>query len=78
LLLRLGCCALGVVTTAADRVVPIFRRLLASRERSLMREVTANQPDDRIREIEVARIQGELLKAEELSDDVAAAIERAL
>jgi len=60
--------------------VPIFRRMLASHERSLVAARGHSEPAGQIaaREIEIVRIKGALQRAEELSDDVAAAIERAL
>lgn len=60
--------------------VPIFRRMLASHERSLAAARGHNEPAGQIaaREIEIVRISGALRRAEELSDDVAAAIEGTL
>ena len=60
--------------------VPIFRRMLASHERSLGAARGHSEPAGQIaaREMEIVRIKGALQRAEELSDDVAAAIERAL
>jgi integrase len=60
--------------------LPIFRRMLASHERSLVAARVHSEPAGQIaaREMEIVRIQGALQRAEELSDDVAAAIERAL
>src|SRR5882672_5926117 len=60
--------------------VPIFRRMLASHERSLVAARGHGEPAGQIaaREMELVRIKGALQRAEELSDDVAAAIERAL
>jgi hypothetical protein len=44
-----------------------------------LREVTANLPDrSRRREVAIVRIKGAFQRAEELSDDVAARIERVL
>jgi hypothetical protein len=59
---------------------PIFRRMLTSHERSLAAARGHSEPAGQIaaREIEIVRIKGALQRAEELSDDVAAAIERAL
>jgi hypothetical protein len=59
--------------------VPIFRRMLASHERSLVTARGHNEPAGQIaaREMEIVRIKGALQRAEELSDDVAAAIEQA-
>jgi integrase len=60
--------------------VPIFRRMLISHERSLASARGHSEPAGQIaaREIEIVRIKGALQRAEELSDDVAAAIERVL
>ena len=60
--------------------VPIFRRMLASHERSLVTARGHSQPAGQIaaREMEIVRIKGALQRAEELRDDVAAAIEQAL
>src|SRR6202167_1443223 len=60
--------------------VPIFRRMLASHERSLVAARGHCEPAGQIaaREMEVVRIRGALQRAEELSDDVADAIEWAL
>jgi hypothetical protein len=60
--------------------VPIFRRMLASHERSLLAARGHSEPAGQIaaREMEVVRIKGALQRAEELSDDVAAAIEESL
>jgi hypothetical protein len=60
--------------------VPIFRRMLASHERSLVAERDHSEPAGQIaaREMEIVRIKAALQRAEELSHDVAAAIERDL
>src|SRR6476620_9023553 len=60
--------------------VPIFRRMLASHERSLVAARGHSEPAGQIaaRQMEIVRIKGALQRAEELSDDVATAIERAL
>ena len=60
--------------------VPIFRRMLASHARSLVAARGHSEPAGQIaaREMEIVRIKGALQRAEELSDDVAAAIDRAL
>ena len=57
--------------------VPIFRRMLASHDLSLMAARSHGEPAGQIaaREMEVIRIKGALQRAEELGDDVAAAIE---
>jgi hypothetical protein len=58
--------------------VPIFGRMLASHRRSLTAAKSHSVPAGQIaaRELELVRIKGALQRAEELSDDVAAAIER--
>jgi hypothetical protein len=60
--------------------VPIFRRMLASHERSLAAARGHNEPAGQLaaREMEIVRIRGALHRAEELSDHVAAAIEATL
>jgi hypothetical protein len=75
-LICLGC----VHAQPKKSAVPIFRRMLASHERSLLAAHTHGEPAGQIaaREIEIVRIKGALQRAEELSDDVAAAIERVL
>ena len=57
--------------------VPVFRRMLASHQRSLDAARGHNEPAGQIaaRELELVRIKGALQRAEELGDDVAAAIE---
>ena len=72
-LLCLGCAHAQPKRSAA----PIFRRMLVSHERSLMAARGHNEPAGQIaaREMELVRIRGALRRAEELSDDVAAAIE---
>jgi len=57
--------------------VPVFRRMLASHQRSLYSAKEHNEPAGQIaaRELELVRIQTALQRASELSDDVAAAIE---
>ena len=72
----LPCCAHAQPKESA---VPIFRRMLASHERSLIAARGYREPAGQIaaREMEIVRIKGALQRAEELSDDVAAAIERA-
>jgi len=59
--------------------VPIFQRMLASHERSLVAARDHREPAGQIasREMEIVRIKGALQRAEELSVDVAAAIENA-
>jgi hypothetical protein len=60
--------------------VPIFRRMLASHERSLASAPGHHEPAGQIaaREMEIVRIRRALQRAEELNSDVAAAIEQAL
>jgi integrase len=60
--------------------VPIFRRMLTSHQRSLSAAHEHNEPAGQIasRELEIVRIKGALQRAEELSDDVAAAIDGVL
>ena len=62
---------------AKKSAVPIFRRMLASHDLSLMAARSHGEPAGQIaaREMEVVRIKGALQRAEELGDDVAAAIE---
>jgi hypothetical protein len=54
--------------------------MLASHERSLSAAHELNEPAGQIasRELEIVKIKGALQRAEELSDDVAAAIEGVL
>jgi hypothetical protein len=76
-LICLGCAHAQPKKSAA----PIFRwRMLASPERSLVAARGHSQPAGQIadREMEIVRIKEALQRAEELSDDVAAAIERVL
>jgi len=75
-LICLGCAHAQPKKSAA----PIFRRMLASHERSLVAARSHHEPAGQIaaREMELVRIKGALQRAEELSDDVAAVIERAL
>jgi integrase len=56
---------------------PIFRRMLTSHERALGRARSAGEPAGQIaaRELEIQRIEGALQRADELGDDVAAALE---
>lgn len=59
--------------------VPTFRRMLASHSRALDRAREFGEPAGQLaaRELEVERIRGALHRAQELSDDVAAALEDA-
>jgi hypothetical protein len=72
-LVSLGCVHAQPKKSAA----PLFRRMPASHERSLVSSRGHNEPAGQIasRELEIVRIRGALQRAEELSDDVAAAIE---
>jgi integrase len=75
-LVCLGCTHAQPKKSAA----PVFRRMLASHQRSLEAARSHSEPAGQIaaRELELVRIKGALQRAEELSDDVAAAIEDAL
>jgi hypothetical protein len=68
------------VPSSVTRAVPVFRRMLASHQRSLNAAHEHKEPAGQIasRELEIVRIKGALQRAEELSDDAAAAIERDL
>ena len=57
--------------------VPIFRQMLASHQCSLSAAREHNEPAGQVasRKLEIVRIKGALQRAEELSDDVAAAVE---
>ena len=73
---RLVC--LGCVHAQPKKsAVPIFRRMLASHERTLASAKIRGEPAGQIaaREMEVARLRQALHRAEELTMDVAAAIE---
>jgi hypothetical protein len=72
-LLCLGCTHAQPKKSAA----PVFRRMLASHQRSLNAAKGHNEPAGQIaaHELELVRIQTALQRASELSDDVAAAIE---
>jgi integrase len=75
-----GLVCLGCVHAQPKKsAAPIFRRMLASHERELAAARGRKEPAGQIaaRELEVARIRGALLRAEELAGDVAAAIEAA-
>ena len=74
-LVCLGCSHAQPKKSAA----PLFRRMLASHERELAAARVRCEPLGQIaaRELEVARIRGALERAEELTGDVAAAIEAA-
>lgn len=75
-----GLVCLGCVHAQPKKsAAPIFRRMLASHERALATAKSCGEPAGQVaaRELEVARIRGALQRAEELSADVAAAIESA-
>jgi hypothetical protein len=69
----------GVHAQPKKSATPTFRRMLASHERALAAARLSGEPAGQLaaRELEVARIRGALQRAEELSADVAAAIESA-
>ncbi|MGA7926091.1 MAG: hypothetical protein WCA20_08850 [Candidatus Sulfotelmatobacter sp.] len=76
-----GLVCLGCVHAQPKKsAAPIFRRMLASHERGLASARGHNEPAGQIatRELEIVRIKTAMLRAEELNDDVAAAIEGAL
>ena len=56
---------------------PIFQRMLTSHERALERARSAGEPAGQLaaRQLEIQRITGALRRADELTDDVAAALE---
>ena len=72
-LIRLGCTHAQPKKSA----VPIFTRMLASHQRSLIAAHEHNEPAGQVacRELEIVRIKGALQRSEELSDDAAVAIE---
>jgi len=75
-----GLVCLGCVHAQPKRsAAPVFRRMLASHERALAAARQSGEPAGQLaaRELEVIRIRGALQRAEELSDDVAGAIESA-
>jgi hypothetical protein len=57
--------------------IPTFRAMLASHQRALTRARSDAEPAAQIaaRELEIGRIQAALRRAEELTEDLAAAIE---
>jgi uncharacterized protein (DUF2342 family) len=59
--------------------VPVFSRMLASHTRALDRAREVGEPAGQIaaRELEIERIRSALRRAEELTEDVASAIESA-
>jgi len=72
-LVCLGCSHAQPKRSAA----PIFQRMLASHEHALERACQAGEPAGQIaaRELEIQRITGALRRADELTDDAAAALE---
>ncbi len=75
-----GLVCLGCVHAQPKKsAAPVFRRMLASHERERVAAKARGEPAGQIaaRELEVARIRGALQRAEELTSDVAAAIEAA-
>ncbi|MDQ2834602.1 MAG: site-specific integrase [Acidobacteriota bacterium] len=75
-----GLVCLGCVHAQPKKsAAPVFRRMLVSHERALATAKLSGEPVGQLaaRELEVARIRGALQRAEELSADVAAAIESA-
>ncbi len=75
-----GLVCLGCVHAQPKKsAAPVFRRMLISHERSLVTARSGGEPAGQIaaREMEVARIRHALRRAEELTEDVAAAIEEA-
>jgi hypothetical protein len=75
-----GLVCLGCVHAQPKKsAVPEFRRMLASHERALRTARERGEPAGQIaaRELEVGRIRSALRRAEELTVDVAAAIEAA-
>jgi integrase len=73
-----GLVCLGCVHAQPKKsAVPVFRRMLASHERELTRARERNEPAGQLaaRTLEVARLRTALRRAEELTTDVAAAIE---
>src|SRR5258708_2659269 len=74
-----GLVCLGCVHAQPKKsAAPVFRRMLASHERSLVSARGYNEPAGQSRELEIVRIRGALQRAEELRGDVAAAIEGGL
>jgi integrase len=75
-----GLVCLGCVHAQPKKsAAPMFRRMLASHERELAAARGRGEPAGQLaaRELEVVRIRGALIRAEELVGDVAAAIEAA-
>jgi hypothetical protein len=75
-----GLVCLGCVHAQPKKsAVPVFRRMLASHDRELAAAKVRGEPAGQLaaRELEVVRIKSALQRAEDLTDDVAAAIEAA-
>lgn len=73
-----GLVCLGCSHAQPNRsAVPIFRRMLGSHQRALERARSAGEPAGQLaaRELEVQRIASALRRADELTDDLAAALE---
>jgi hypothetical protein len=72
-------CLGGSHAQPKKRAVPTFRRMLASHSRALDRARQVGEPAGQLaaRELEVERIRGALHRANELSQDAAAALEDA-
>jgi hypothetical protein len=60
-----------------ESAAPVFRRMIASHTRALTKARAHGEPAGRLtaRELELHRLRGALPRAEELDDDVAAALE---
>lgn len=75
-----GLVCLGCVHAQPKKsAVPVFRRMLASHDRELAAAKVRGEPAGQLaaRELELVRIKSALQRAEDLTDDVAAAIEAA-
>ena len=75
-----GLVCLGCTHAQPKRsAVPVFRRMLASHTRALERARACGEPAGQVaaREMEIERIRSAMRRAEELTEDVAAAIESA-
>jgi hypothetical protein len=75
-----GLVCLGCVHAQPKKsAAPVFVRMLSSHERELKAATKRGEPPGQVaaREMEVGRIRGALRRAEELPEDVAAAIEGA-
>ncbi len=73
-----GLVCLGCTHAQPKRsAIPVFRRMLASHTRAVERAREVGEPPGQVaaREMEIERIRSALRRAEELTEDVAAAIE---